>query len=236
MIKKVKDLLQKKSNKEYIKKCQRFFKTGKGQYGEGDVFIGVRNPEIRSIVKETWKEINLEEIDVFIKSDIHEERLFSVLSLVEKYQKTKIKSEKLKYINFYLKNTKRINNWDLVDLSAYKILGNGIYNKFLNKKILYELSNSENLWEKRISIISTKFFINNYKFLDTLKICEILINDKHDLIHKATGWMLREVGKKNQRLLLDFLDKFYDKMPRTMLRYSIEKLEEKLRIYYLKKK
>ena len=236
MIKKVQDLLKKNSNKEYAKKCLRFFKTGKGEYAEGDIFIGLRSPQIRSIVKSTWKEINLEELDFFLNSKIHEERYFSLLSLVEKYEKTKKKSEKIKYINFYLKNTKKINNWDLVDLSSYKILGNGIFKKYLQNKILYDLSHSENLWEKRISIVSTKYLINNWEFSEALKISEILINDKHDLIHKATGWMLREVGKKNEKLLLGFLDEFYGKMPRTMLRYSIEKLDCDLRVYYLKKK
>jgi len=209
---------------------QKFFKTGKGQYGEGDIFIGVIVPNIRKVSKNNT-ELSLLEIKKALYSKIHEERLCALFVLIEKFNKAN-PSDKKEIFNFYIKNTKQVNNWDLVDLSAPKIVGEFLLNK--DKKILYKLARSKNLWEKRIAIISTFTFIKNKKYTDTFKISEILINDKHDLMHKAVGWMLREVGKRSLVEEENFLKKNYKKIPRTMLRYAIEKFPEEKRLKYLK--
>ncbi len=219
--------LHKLANTKRKKILQNFFKTGPGQYGEGDVFLGVTVPQSRSIAKK-YADLSLDDTKRLLNSKIHEERLVAILLLVHKYQNSE---DKKPIVDYYLKNSKKINNWDLVDLSAPKILGNFLLDK--NKSILYKLSKSKNLWERRISIISTHTFILNHRFSDTLKISEILLNDEHDLIHKAVGWMLREVGKKDEKILERFLKKHYKKMPRTMLRYAIEKFPEKKRKSYL---
>ena len=207
------------------KVLQRFFKTNKGEYGEGDIFLGIKVPVQRNLVKKF--DLNLDQIQVLLNSKIHEHRFSALVFLLNKYEKN---SEEV--FNFYLKNSKKINNWDLVDAFAPKIVGKFLVDK--NKDILYKLARSKNLWEKRISIISTLWFIRNNKFNDTLKISEILLKDSHDLIHKAVGWMLREVGKKDQGIEEKFLKKHYKKMPRTMLRYAIEKFDEVRRKKYLK--
>ena len=232
MLNELKKELREKSDKEKAKILQRFFKTGKGEYGEGDIFLGINVPVQREISRKY--DLNLEDIQELLNSEIHEERLVGLINLIRKYEKDSY--ERGEIIDFYLYNLKkgRINNWDLVDLSCYKILGDFLINK--EREILYKLSNSENLWEKRVSVVSCFAFIRKNDFKDILKISEILLGDKHDLIHKAVGWMLREVGKKDKKVLIDFLDKHYKEMPRTMLRYSIEKLEEDLRKDYLKNK
>jgi len=209
---------------------QRFFKTGKGQYGEGDIFLGVVVPKTRFISKK-YIEISLPEVKNLLYSKIHEERLCALFILVNKFEKAE-EIERKKIFDFYIKNIKKINNWDLVDLSAPKIVGKYLLNK--PKKVLYDLSISKNMWERRVAIISTFEFIKNNKFQDTLKIAQILIGDKHDLIHKAVGWMLREVGKRDIVTEESFLKKYYKRMPRTMLRYAIEKFPEGKRILYLK--
>lgn len=220
------------ANAKQAKILQRFFKTGKGEYGEGDIFLGIRVPEQRKIAKE-YSGLSLPRIQELLESDIHEHRLVGLLILIEKYNKSD-EENKGNIFNFYLKNSKKINNWDLVDLSAHKIIGEFLIDK--DKKILYELAQSKNLWEKRIAIVSTFAFIKKEEFVDTLRISEILLDDSHDLIHKAVGWMLREVGKKDEKSLEKFLEKHYKKIPRTTLRYSIEKFEEKKRKKYLNKK
>ncbi len=222
----IKDL-QKISNPEKAKILQRFFKTGKGQYGEGDIFLGITVPEQRRIAKK-YKALDLNEIQKLLLSKIHEHRLTAILILTYQFLESKEKITK-----FYLKNTKYINNWDLVDLSADKILGEYLIDK--NKDILYKLAKSKNLWEKRISIIATFNFIKNNKFEDALRISEILLNDKHDLIHKAVGWMLREIGKRDLQTEEGFLKKYHKQMPRTMLRYAIERFPDKKRKFYMKK-
>jgi len=225
--------LKSKANKEKAKLLQGFFKTGQGEYGEGDIFLGVVVPETRKTAIK-FKSLPLNDIEELLKSKIHEERLCALLLLVHNYELAdKINNEKTKQeiYNFYLKSTKYINNWDLVDLSCHKIVGDFLKDK--DKSILYHLAKSDNLWERRIAIISTAKFIQNHQFNDTIKLAEILLKDKHDLIHKAVGWMLREIGKRDIKPLLDFLNKHYKAMPRTMLRYSIEKLPEKLRKQYL---
>jgi 3-methyladenine DNA glycosylase AlkD len=206
---------------------QRFFKTGPGEYGEGDVFLGITVPDTRKVVK-GYSNLKLKEVVRLLHSKIHEERLTALLIMVNKFQAEKNKE---KIYNLYLKNTKYINSWDLVDLSAPKIIGAYLLCK--PKLILYKLAESKNIWERRISIISTFCFIKNNKFKETLKIAKILLNDEQDLIHKAVGWMLREVGKRDLKTEEEFLKKYYKRMPRTMLRYAIEKFPEKKRKKYL---
>ena len=227
MLEKIKRDLKNLADKNKIPIYQNFFKTSQGQYGEGDIFIGVSVPNTRKIA-EKYSNINLKTISELLDSKIHEERLLGVLILVQKYQKTK----EDEIPKFYLKHNKKINNWDLVDLSADKILGKYYFNK--SKEDLYKLAYSENIWERRTSIIATFHFIKNNQFEDTIKISKILLKDNHDLIQKAVGWMLREIGKRNLKVLEDFLKKNYKNMPRTMLRYSIEKFPEEKRQMYLK--
>ncbi len=228
-MKRVKRDLKKLSSPEKSKKAKRYFKTGKGQYGEGDVFLGINAHDLRSVINKY--ELPLNSIKELLKSKIHEHRLAGLLILVKKYGKASEK-EKKEIFNFYIKNAEKINNWDLVDCSASYIAGDYLLNK--DKKILYNLANSKNLWKKRISIISTHTFIKNNEFKDTLKISKILLKDNHDLIHKAVGWMLREVGKKDMKKLEGFLQKHYKDIPRTTLRYSIEKFPERKQKKYLK--
>ncbi len=208
---------------------KRFFKTGKGQYGEGDVFLGITVPKQRKIAKK-YLDLSLQDLSSLIKSKVHEERLTALFVAVYKYKKFQIKKE---IYQWYIKNAKQVNNWDLVDSSAPYIVGDFLKDK--DRSILFKLAKSKNLWEKRIAILSTFAFINQGEFKDTFKIAEILLSDTHDLIHKAVGWMLREVGKRvSQKTEEVFLQKHYQKMPRTMLRYAIERFPEKLRQKYLK--
>jgi 3-methyladenine DNA glycosylase AlkD len=222
--------LKKLENKEKAKLLQGFFKTGPGQYGEGDIFLGITVPQQRKIAKKFLNEITLDEAESLLNSKIHEERLVSLLILVEKYKKSS-SEQKEEIYNFYIKNAKKVNNWDLVDLSSHRIIGNFLFDK--DRSILYRLAKSANLWERRISIISTFYFIQNNQFEDSIKLAEILLHDSHDLIQKAVGWMLREVGKKDLPTLESFLKKHYKTMPRTMLRYAIEKFPENKRKEYL---
>jgi len=226
----LKKIIRANANKDHAKTMQWFFKTGRGEYGEGDKFVGIKVPVQRKIAKQ-FRELDLDDLQTLFNSIIHEERLISLMILVAQYNKA---DEKLKekIYRFYKKNRRKINNWDLVDLSAPKIMGFHLLNR--DKQILYKLAHSKNLWEKRISIISTYSFIKNHDFITTLEISDILLNDNHDLIHKAVGWMLREVGKLDMNTLEKFLKPRYNKMPRTMLRYSIEKFSEKKRKKYLK--
>lgn len=231
-VKEIQKKLQELGNKEKAKEHQGFFKTGQGEYGEGDVFIGATVPELRKLAKE-YKAIGPNEINQLLQSPIHEERLLSLFLLIHRYSKGN-EPEKKRIYKLYLKNTKFINNWDLVDSSAGQIVGAFLFDK--SKKPLYGLVKSNNLWERRISIISTFYFIKRNQFSDTLKISKILLSDKEDLIHKAVGWMLREIGKRNMSIEEDFLKKHYKNMPRTMLRYAIEKFPESKRQQYLKGK
>jgi 3-methyladenine DNA glycosylase AlkD len=214
---------------EVAKTMQWFFKTGKGEYGEGDVFVGLKVPVQRKLARE-FQDLSLNDLKVLLGSPVHEERLISLLILVDKFEKADDK-EREKYFSFYMKNRKSVNNWDLVDLSAPKIAGKYLLNR--DKSILLKLAASKNLWERRISIISTYEFIRNEKYDTTFKISSTLLNDKHDLIHKAVGWMLREIGKKNLSAEEKFLKNNYKVMPRTMLRYAIEKFPEAKRKKYL---
>ena len=210
-----------------------FFKTGKGQYAEGDQFIGVVVPDSRKLVKEYWQKANLDDVQEILKSEFHEMRLVALLILVTKFEKSKDEKEKKTLVDFYLKNTKYINNWDLVDLSCYKLLGRYC---FENQKddILRELSNSDNMWEKRIAIVATMYHIKKGSHDLTIELALNNLNHSHDLMHKANGWLLREMGKKDEDKLMNFLKTHYQNMPRTSLRYAIEKLDEDLRQDFLK--
>ena len=226
--------LSKLKNKEKAKLLSGFFKTGKGQYGEGDIFWGITVPEQRKIAKE-FVGIPIAELNPLIESPVHECRLTALLILTYKFEfATKNKDSKVQrqIYNFYIKNTRYINNWDLVDVTAPRIVGAYLFDK--DRSILYKLVHSKNLWEKRIAIISTYYFIKQKDFIDTIKIAETLLPDKHDLIHKAVGWMLREVGKMDEKVLHEFLKKYAKRMPRTALRYSIERLPVEFKKYYMK--
>jgi 3-methyladenine DNA glycosylase AlkD len=207
----------------------RFFKTGKGEYAEGDIFIGVTVPLVRTIVKK-YKDLPLQEVEELLHNAIHECRLTALLILVTQFRKADEEAQK-KIVNVYLKNTQYINNWDLVDASAAAILGAWLYGK--DTSLLDKLAHAKSLWEQRIAIVSTLYFIRKKDLDPTLRIATILINHPHDLIHKATGWMLRCVGDVDRRTEEVFLKKYYKTMPRTMLRYAIEKFEEPKRKKYL---
>lgn len=231
MLNQIKEDLVNLKDPEKANILSKFFKTGKGQYGEGDSFLGITVPEQRKIAKK-YPKLTLKELEELINSELHEYRLTSLLILVEKYKESDEKTRK-EIVDFYLNNTKKINNWDLVDLSAPNILGKHLLER--EKTMLYQLAKSDNLWEKRIAIIATLELIRNNKFEDALNISEILLKDSHDLIQKAVGWMLREIGKKDQETEEKFLKKHHKEMPRTMLRYAIEKFDEDKRSFYLKK-
>ncbi len=218
------------ADSEIAEHSQRFFKTGNGEYGYGDKFLGIRVPILRKAAK-SYKEIPLTEAIILLKSEYHEARLLSLLILVNQYSRASEEKKEIIY-NLYLKHTKYINNWDLVDSSAYQIVGAWLAEN--NRQILYKLANSNSLWERRIAIMSTYCFIKNGEFNDTLKLSKILINDSEDLIHKAVGWMLREIGNRDQKAEEKYLKQHYKNMPRTMLRYSIEKFSKERRLEYLK--
>jgi len=223
--------LKQKSDPVRAKNLMWFFKTGKGEYGEGDKFLGITVPEARKIAIK-YSDLRLSEIQKLLKNKYHEARLVAILILVHKSKLADKKTQSITY-KFYLKNTKYINNWDLVDLSTGYVVGNYLFDK--DKKILLKLAKSKNLWERRIAIVSTLAFIVKGEDQWTFKIVKMLLNDQEDLIHKACGWMLREVGKRvSEAKLRAFLDVYGPKMPRTMLRYAIERLPEKIRLYYLK--
>jgi len=237
MLNELKSKLFSYANSEKAKLLQRFFKTGKGEYGEGDVFIGVMVPQTREVVKEFWNKISFKEIQELLNSKVHEERLCGILILVKKYQKFKKEKnflEQKKIFEFYLKNFNRINNWDLVDLSSPNIVGDFVFFNPEFKKIIFEFVQSENLWKKRIAVLSTFYFIREKDFEEAFEFAKILLKDKHDLIHKAVGWMLREIGKRDEKKLEKFLEEHHKKMPRTMLRYAIEKFDDDKRKIFLK--
>jgi len=218
------------ANPEIAEHSKRFFKTGQGEYGQGDCFLGIKVPDQRKIARKHG-ELTLNEIEKLLQSGFHEERLTAIFILEHKYRKAS-RQEQSEIYHTYISNLEYVNNWDLVDSSAPKI--SGVYLEDKPRDILYELAESNNLWKRRVSIMTTLHFIRNGDYKDTLAIADVLLYDKHDLIHKATGWMLREIGKKDRELLENFLKPRYQKMPRTMLRYAIEKLPESKRQAYLK--
>lgn len=220
------------ANPERAIQTARFFKTGKGEYGEGDVFIGLSNPQVQALVKEHWKSTNMTDIQELINDKIHELRFAALLVLVTQFPKSShIQQQEI--IEFYLKNIHQINNWDLVDCSAYKLLGKFLLHK--DRQILYDLAESGHLWSERMAVVTCLEFIRNGQFADIFNLSEKFLSHKHDLMHKACGWMLREVGKRDELALEEFLDEHLQKMPRTMLRYTIERMEEGKRLGYLRK-
>ncbi len=229
----IKQALEILSIPENVKILQKFFKTGKGEYAEGDLFIGVKVPDQRSVAKEFYNKISLEELSELLSSKIHEHRLTALLILVHQFEKTKDKIKQKEIIDFYLKHSKHINNWDLVDTSCYKILVRYCFEN-QDSKILEKLSDSKNMWEMRMAIVGTMYHIKKGKFELTKNFALKNLKHPHDLMHKANGWLLREMGKMNEKELLDFLNLYYKEMPRTCLRYAIEKFDEELRQDYLK--
>lgn len=208
---------------------QRFFKTGAGQYGEGDVFLGIKVPPLRVLARQ-YRSADLRTVSALLDSRYHEERLFALLLLMQFYQRGTDEQQQAAF-DLYLGNTQRINNWDLVDISAPHIVGRHLENR--PRKVLHKLARSPLLWERRIAIIATAWFIRLGDFADTLRIAGMLLQDEHDLMHKAVGWMLREVGKRDLAVEEDFLKANYQNMPRTMLRYAIERFPEAKRKNYL---
>ncbi len=227
---KIRKMLRDLADPQIAEHSQRYFKTGPGQYGEGDRFLGIRVPVLREQAKK-FKDTPLAEVRHLLASEYHEERLCALLLLVQKFSQGDRADQKAVY-ELYLQNTRYINNWDLVDLSAYLIVGPYLADR--DKRPIYSLTRSPSLWERRIAIISTFHFIKQNQFADSLIIAENLLMDPEDLIHKAVGWMLREIGKRNPAAQKGFLNRHCQRMPRTMLRYAIEKLPEKERLKYLK--
>ena len=212
-----------------------FFKTKKGQYGEGDVFIGVSNPELRRVCKQYYSLV-FDQLQALLDSPIHEYRFAALVILVEQMKKAKAPDQQAIF-DFYLDNTHRINNWDLVDCSAKDIVGVYLFDK--DRSILYDMARTDHLWTQRIAIVATWYFINKKQFRDTLKIAEILLSHKHDLIHKAVGWMLREAWKKGMppedgsKEVEAFLEQNISKTPRTTLRYAIERMTDERKKYFM---
>lgn len=232
MVENIEKDLRKYASPERAVGAARFFKTGRGQYGEGDVFIGVTVPDVRKVAKE-YKDLNVTDIQVLVNSPIHEERLLAVIILVLQSKKADERGKEKLY-KLYLKNTKNINNWDLVDVSAEHVVGGYLDGK--DTSILRKLAHSKSVWERRIAILSTFHFIKKGNSKETFTIAELLLHDTHDLIHKAVGWMLREVGKRcSLKEEMAFLDKHYKTLPRTMLRYAIEKFPEREKKKYMSK-
>ena len=235
-----------RADESQVAGLSRFFKTGPGQYGEGDKFLGIKVPVTREVVKACWRETSLQDLEECIASEYHEVRLAALLALVEifahakrfrvKPGMTEVKPgiSQQDCVDFYLAHTDRINNWDLVDLSCYPLLGVWLLDK--DRRLLYDLAkNGKTLWEQRIGIVSTMTFIRHGQLQDTFDIADILLHHPHDLIHKAVGWLLREAGKRDKDALVQYLEPHWQTMPRTMLRYAIEKFPEAERQQYLKK-
>ncbi|GAB0154927.1 DNA alkylation repair protein [Chryseobacterium sp. Alg-005] len=233
IVKEIREALAVLSIPEKAEFFPRFFKTGKGEYGEGDLFLGVTVPDQRSVAKEYYSKISLEDLSELLSSAYHEHRLTALFMLVSKFEKAKDPAIKNNIIDFYLNHLKYINNWDLVDSSCYKILGRYA---FENQKedLLRTLSASEEMWHKRIAVVGTMHYIKKGSYGLTKELVTNNLKHPHDLMHKANGWLLREMGNKNEKELIDYLNTCYKEMPRTCLRYAIEKLDEDLRQDYLK--
>lgn len=218
-------------DKKRAQVLQHFFKTGKGEYGEGDMFLGIPVPIQRKVAR-AYSDLSLKEVSTLLRDPLHECRFTALAILVQQYTKQTLSdTEKDRIARTYLSHTTWINNWDLVDTSAPHILGHWL--RARDRTVLYELAQSQNIWERRIAIIATYTFIQHNDYVDTLDIAEILLTDRHDLIHKAVGWMLREVGKRSLQTEEEFLHKHVGSMPRTMLRYAIEKFSEEKRRAYM---
>ncbi|MCR5463020.1 MAG: DNA alkylation repair protein [Bacteroidales bacterium] len=224
-----------KEDPSQVEGLSRFFKTGPGQYGEGDLFLGIKVPVTRAIVKACWKELTLSDLEECVLNPYHEVRLAALLALVEMFSHSKKdRAFQKECVDFYLSHTDRINNWDLVDLSCYPLLGVWLLDK--DRSLLYDLArDGKTIWEQRIGIVSTMTFIRHGQLDDTFSIADIFLHHPHDLIHKAVGWLLREAGKKDEVALTEFLKSRHKTMPRTMLRYAIEKFPEEKRAVFLMK-
>jgi 3-methyladenine DNA glycosylase AlkD len=219
-----------KADPSQVEGLARFFKTGPGQYGHGDKFLGIKVPVTRSVVKDCWKSVTFDDLEECITSEYHEVRLAALLTLVEIFKHAGELQQKC--VDFYLSHTEYINNWDLVDLSCYPLLGMWLLNK--DRSLLYNMArNGKTIWEQRIGMVSTMTFIRHGQLDDTFAIADILLHHPHDLIHKAVGWLLREAGKRDKAALVAFLEPRYPSMPRTMLRYAIEKFPDPERSHYL---
>jgi 3-methyladenine DNA glycosylase AlkD len=210
----------------------RFFKSGPGQYGEGDKFLGINLPSQREIVKKYYRDISFDEIDPLVRSEFHEFRMTGFLILTYKMAKAKTDDAMKPIVDYYIKNIDFINNWDLVDLTADKILGKWLFVK--DRSLIYQFAHEDHLWKQRIAVLTSYYFIKKGQFEDTLNLASLLLTHKHDLIHKAVGWMLREIGKRDFDTEYNFLIIHYNKMPRTMLRYAIEKFDPELRLKFLR--
>ncbi|MGE8433504.1 DNA alkylation repair protein [Chryseobacterium joostei] len=233
IVKEIKEALAVLSIPEKAEFFPRFFKTGKGEYGEGDLFLGVKVPDQRSVAKEYYSRLNLEELSELLSSKYHEHRLTALFMLISKFEKTKDNTIKDEVVKFYLNHLKYVNNWDLVDSSCYKILGRYA---FENKKesLLRDLSEAEEMWHKRIAVVGTMNYVKKGSYDLTKEFVTRNLKHSHDLMHKANGWLLREMGNKNEKELISYLNIYYKEMPRTCLRYAIEKLDEEVRQDYLK--
>lgn len=210
----------------------RFFKTAPGEYGEGDLFLGVTVPEQRKIAKTFHREISLDDLSDLIQNPYHEVRLTALIALVYRYEKTKTESGQKELADFYLHHLEWVNNWDLVDTSCHPILGHFYWKK--DKNLFYHMAGSHDLWRQRVAMISSLYWIKKGDFDDALALAEILKDHPHDLMHKAVGWMLREIGNRDLEVEMEFLKQHYQYMPRTALRYAIEKFPEELRQDFLK--
>lgn len=233
ILKEIKESLAVLSIPEKAAFFPKFFKTGKGEYGEGDLFLGVKVPDQRAVAKEYYAKISLNELGELLSSPYHEHRLTALIMLIHKFEKTKDSATKEKIINFYLKNLNFVNNWDLVDTSCYKILGRYAFEN-QKENLLRDLAFSEKMWFKRVAIVGTMYYIKKGSFELTKEFATQNLHHPHDLMHKANGWLLREMGNKNEAELISYLNEYYKEMPRTCLRYAIEKLDEDLRQDYLK--
>ncbi len=226
--------LQNLADEKKAKHLSQFFKTGKGQYAEGDIFLGINVPVIKSIVKKYYKNISRDEITDMLHSPWHDYRFAALQILVRQYEQA-TENEQKALVDVYLTNLVRINNWDLVDCSAHKIIGAWAYqNKDLNQ--IEKLADSKSLWQERIAVVASWYFIKQEQYDLTLNLAKKFINHTHDLMHKAVGWMLREVGKKNKAVLTDFLDKYASQLPRTTVRYAIERFTKEEKKKYMQKK
>ncbi|CAH0139141.1 DNA alkylation repair protein [Chryseobacterium sp. Bi04] len=233
IVKEIQEALAVLSIPEKAEFFPRFFKTGKGEYGEGDLFLGVTVPDQRTVAKEYYSKINLKELSGLLASGYHEHRLTALFMLISKFEKTKEQAVKDEIVAFYLYHLPYINNWDLVDSSCYKILGRYAFENG-KEYLLRDLSESEVMWHKRIAVVGTMHYVKKGSFELTKELVTRNLKHTHDLMHKANGWLLREMGNKNEGQLTSYLNLYYKEMPRTCLRYAIEKLDEDLRQNYLK--
>jgi len=233
MIKEIQEALAVLSIPEKAVFFPKFFKTGNGEYGEGDLFLGITVPDQRVVAKDYYAKISLDELSQLLSSEYHEHRLTALLILILKFEKTKDQAIKDEIISFYLNHLPYINNWDLVDTSCYKILGRYAFEN-QREDLLRELSASDEMWHKRIAVVGTLYYIRKGSFNLTKELVTKNLHHLHDLMHKANGWMLREMGNKNEAELITYLNQHYREMPRTCLRYAIEKLDDKVRQDYLK--